>query len=103
MDFQIDKSFPIKLGTRKDGNQKFGNLNVYFWITNLLGTKNTVNVYRYTGDPQDDGYLADARGIQDKNNQLDPDSWVNYYTMNMQTPFNFARPRTIRLGLRFDF
>lgn len=103
IDFQIDKGWPVKLGTRKDGNQKFGNLNVYLWITNLLGTKNTVNVYRYTGDPQDDGYLADVRGIQDKSTRLSPSSWENYYTMNMQTPFNFARPRTIRLGVRFDF
>ena len=103
VDMQIDKSFPVKLGTNKQGNQKMGNINVYLWITNLLNTQNIVNVYRYTGDPQDDGYLADVRGIQDANNRISPSSWTNYYTMNMQTPFNFARPRTIRLGVRFDF
>jgi hypothetical protein len=105
MDLQIDKSFPIKLGKKSDGDSKMGNLNVYFWFTNLLNTKNIINVYRYTGDPQDDGYLASTRGEQDTFNggRLDSESFTTYYNMKMQTPFNYARPRTIRLGIRFDF
>ena len=103
IDLQIDKSFPIVLGKREDGGNKMGNLNVYLWFGNLLNTQNITNVYRYTGAPEDDGYLASSRGIQDASVQLSPESWTNYYTMNMQTPFNFAFPRTIRLGVRFDF
>ncbi len=105
MDLQVDKSFPVKLGTKSDGERKMGNINVYLWFTNLLNTQNIINVYRYTGDPQDDGYLATTRGIQETYNsgKLDSESFSNYYNMNMQTPFNYARPSTIRLGLRFDF
>ena len=100
---QIDKSWPIKLGTDDNGNRKMGNLNVNLWITNLLGTKNINTIYRYTGNPEDDGYLATTRGQQDMANRLDPESFENYYTTRVQNPYNFGRPRTIRLGLRFDF
>jgi outer membrane receptor protein involved in Fe transport len=103
IDLQVDKSFPIKLGTKEDGGRKMGNLNVYFWFTNILNKKNIVNVYRYTGDPQDDGYLASPRGIQDAENRLSQASFENYYSMSEKTPFNFGLPATIRLGVRFDF
>ena len=103
LDIQFDKSWPIRLGTDDNGNRKMGNLNVNLWITNLLGTKNINTVYRYTGNPEDDGYLATTRGQQDMANRLDPESFEYYYTTNVQNPFNFGLPRTIRLGLRFDF
>ncbi len=103
VDLQIDKSFPIVLGSKENGDNKMGNLNVYLWFGNLLNTMNIVNVYRFTGVPEEDGYLASVRGIQDAENRLSPESFENYYNMNMQTPFNYAFPRTIRLGVRFDF
>jgi len=103
LDFQIDKSWPIKLGTDDNGNRKMGNLNINLWITNLLGTKNINAVYRYTGNPEDDGYLATTRGKQDIENRLSPESYEYYYTTRVQNPYNYGLPRTIRLGLRFDF
>ena len=103
LDLQVDQSFPIKLGSDRDGNKRMGNLNIYFWFANLINTKNITNVYRYTGAPDDDGYLATTRGQQDVRSRLDPDSFVNYYNLTMRTPFNFGRARTIRLGVRFDF
>jgi len=103
LDLQIDQSFPIRLGTDADGNKKMGNLNIYLWIANLINTQNIINVYRYTGSPDDDGYLADPRGEQDIKSRLDPDSFVYYYNTSMRTPLNYGRARTIRLGLRFDF
>jgi hypothetical protein len=103
VDVQVDKSFPILLGKNEEGGPKMGNLNVYLWFANILNTQNVVNVYRFTGDPQDDGYLASTRGIQDAENRLDPESFTDYYTMAEQNPFNFGIPRTIRLGIRFDF
>jgi hypothetical protein len=103
VDLQIDKNFPILLGKREEGGPKMGNLNVYLWISNLLNTQNVVNVYRYTGDPLDDGYLNSTRGIQDANNRLSPESFTDYYTMAEENIFNIGIPRTIRLGVRFDF
>lgn len=103
IDLQVDKNFPILLGKNDEGGPKMGNLNVYLWISNLLNTKNVVNVYRYTGDPLDDGYLNSTRGIQDANNQLSTESFTDYYTMAEENIFNLGIPRTIRLGVRFDF
>lgn len=103
VDLQIDQSFPIRLGTDADGNKKMGNLNIYLWIANLINTKNVISVYRYTGAPDDDGYLATTRGQQDANSQNDKQSFENYYNISMRSPFAFGHPRTIRLGLRFDF
>lgn len=106
VDLQVDKSFPIKIGSDDGGNPKMGNLNVNFWITNLLNIQNVVTVYRYTNSPDDDGYLATTRGQQDKftgRGAVSPESYDYYYTTRVQNPFNYGRPRTIRLGLRFDF
>jgi hypothetical protein len=103
LDLQIDKSFPIRLGTAKDGSQKMGNLNVNLWINNILNTANINFVYRATNSPDDDGYLATSRGQLDLNNRINPASYEYYYNAWVQNPFNFNRPRTIRLGVRFDF
>jgi hypothetical protein len=56
-------------------------------------------VYRYTGSPTNDGYLSQ---LTDRT-QVDPDSYRDLYTQRINNPFNFGAPRTIRLGVRFDF
>jgi hypothetical protein len=103
LDFQIDKGWPVRLGSDRDGNKRMGNVNIYLWITNLLNQKTTLNVYRYTGVPEDDGYLATTRGQQEIKQQLDEESFVNYYNLSVASPFNLGRPRTIRFGVRFNF
>ena len=35
--------------------------------------------------------------------QIDPDSFRDLYSAKVNNPFNFGAPRTIRLGVRFDF
>lgn len=115
MDINIDKNMTLKFG-KKDKNtesgseasangkeQKSANLNVYFWITNLLNRQNINGVYSGTGNPQDDGYLTDARyqnAILGKN---DPDSFRYYYGLKANNPFNYGLPRQIRLGVKLDF
>ena len=102
MDLNIDKNFSINIGKEGEEN-KTVNLNVYLWVGNLLNTQNINSVYRFTGISNDDGYLAAAQYQPLINSQTNPDSFRNYYTMYTDNPFNLGLPRTLRLGLKFDF
>ncbi|MFT7155578.1 MAG: hypothetical protein ACI8Q1_000580, partial [Parvicella sp.] len=79
------------------------NLNIYVVVNNLFNTKNVLNVYRTTGTADDDGYLNAAQYQNDISNQLDEQSFRNYYALRVNNPFNFGLPRTIRLGVKLDF
>ena len=72
---------------------------MYLLVTNLFNTENIIDVYRYTGSPVNDGYLAQ---FTDRS-QIDPDSFRDLYRAKLDNPFFFGAPRTIRLGVRFDF
>lgn len=102
MDMNIDKNFTLKYGGEGDAAKQI-NFNVYLWIGNILNTQNINSVYRFTGTSNDDGYLAAAQYQPLINSQNDPDAFRNYYTMYVDNPFNLGVPRTIRLGLKFDF
>ena len=97
----IDKSFELTFGEGEDQKKAF--LNVYFWISNLLNTQNITGVYRFTGTPDDDGYLAAAQYQPQIETKNDPDAYRNYYGMYVNNPFNLGVPRTIRLGVKLDF
>jgi hypothetical protein len=102
VDLQLDRNFTLTFG-KSEEKKKVTNLNVYFWVVNLLNTRNINSVYRYTGTPDDDGYLAAAASSAFINTQNNPDSFRNFYRMFVDNPYNLAAPRQIRLGVRFDF
>lgn len=102
VDLQLDRNFSLSFGKTEE-KKRAANLNVYLWITNLLNTQNIAGVYRFTGTPDDDGYLASSQYQTLINSQNSPSSFRNYYSMYVQNPYNYAAPRQIRLGVRFDF
>jgi hypothetical protein len=97
----IDKNFSLKIG--KGDSPKVANMNIYLWVTNLLNTRNIIDVYRFTGVSDDDGYLAAAQYQPTINSQNSPNSFANYYSQYVDDPRNLSIPRTIRLGIRLDF
>lgn len=99
-DLQIDRNFTLKFGEEK---KKSSNLNVYILVSNLFNTKNILNVYRATGNANDDGFLNAAQWQNQINSQNDVESYKMYYAMKMDNPFNYGIPRTIRLGVKLDF
>jgi hypothetical protein len=99
-DLQIDRNIILKFGEEK---KKSANLNVYLLVSNLFNTRNILNVYRATGNADDDGYLNAAEWQNQINSQNDVDSYRYYYAMKMDSPFNYGIPRTIRLGVKLDF
>jgi len=102
VDMNIDKNFTLEFGS-ENNKKKATNLNVYLWISNLFNTRNVASVYRFTGTPDDDGYLAAAQYQTLINSQNSPNSYRNYYSMFVNNPYNLGSPRQIRLGVRFDF
>jgi len=103
LDLQLDRTFNLEFGKEEDQRKKRAFLNVYIRVTNLLNQFNVINVYRATGVPDDDGYLAAAQFQSTIQNQLDEQAYRDMYGMFMNNPFNISRPRTIRLGVKFDF
>ena len=101
LDLQLDRTMELEMG--KEDNKKAVFLNVYLRVTNLFNQFNITGVYRATGNWDDDGYLAAAASQTSIQNQLDEQAFRDYYTMKVQNPFNLSTPRTIRLGVKFDF
>lgn len=101
LDMQLDRTFNLEFG--KEGKKKAAFLNVYLRATNLFNAMNVLGVYRATGNWNDDGYLAAAEYQASIQNQLDEQSFRDYYLMKIQNPFNISAPRTLRLGVKFDF
>lgn len=106
LDFQIDRVIPIKVGKKSDDGvdkRKTTFLQVYLRITNLFNQMNVINVYRATGNWNDDGYLEAAQSQLAIQSQLDVASYRDYYMMKIQNASNISMPRQIRLGVKFDF
>jgi hypothetical protein len=101
-DLQIDRSFDIKFGKDKE-KPKVAMMNVYLLVNNLLNTQNILNVYRFTGNPDDDGYLNAPISQPAIESQLDEDSFRQLYGLKVNSPTNFGVARTIQIGVRVDF
>lgn len=102
IDTRIDRDFALKFGSGDDKKKEMF-LNVYLEIQNLLNTKNIINVYRATGNPEDDGYLSASEFQDGIEAQNDEEAFRNYYMMAVNSPYNFSLPRRIRLGVQISF
>lgn len=103
IDLRIDKDLEIKWA-KKDGEAtKRSNLNIYLQVLNVLNTKNILQVYKATGNPGDDGYLTSTDHFNSLAGRNNPQSFTDLYTVKVNDPSYYSRPRVIRLGLLLDF
>lgn len=102
VDARIDRDITITW-KKSDDKKKTSNLNVYFEVLNVFNFENIMGVYPATGNPDDDGYLAAAEWQRQINEQLDPQSFRDLYSIFVNNPGNYSRPRFIRAGLTFTF
>ena len=98
-DLRVDKSFYVNVG---DKGRSLG-VNVYLWIQNLLNNDNILSVYGFTGNPDDDGYLASSLGQELLEGQLCQECFEDLYSIKINNPANYTRPRTMRLGASVSF
>lgn len=94
---RINKVFAVG---KNSSNKTF---EVYLQVLNLFNTFNVTNVYAYTGDPDDDGYLASPEGQSRLQQQVSSQAFIDMYNRRMSNPFNYGLPRRIRLGLAYSF
>ena len=104
------KPWNTTLNLRIDKNFNIGNnlgLNVYLRISNLLDTRNIINVYSVTGDPEDDGFLRSAFGqnqietVSNSNRELE--SYLASYQWRLLNSDFYSLPRRLFLGAIMDF
>jgi len=104
LDLRIDKNIDLTWGGKQEGSQKkAANLNIYLQVLNLLNTQNILKVYRYTGNPNDDGYTNDAGAQTVIAAQASQQSFRDLYSVKVNNPANYSIPRRIRLGLLLSF
>lgn len=105
IDARIDKEFMLTLKKDKDNakNNKYGYLSVYLEVLNVFNFKNITSVYAYTGNPDDDGFLAAAEYQKQINSYNDPQAFIDYYRSFLSNNNNYSLPRRINLGVQFGF
>jgi hypothetical protein len=103
MDLRVDKDITLTWGKADGDKKKTSNLNIYVVVLNALNTKNILSVYKFTGNPDDDGYLADASAQNSINASNDPQSFRDLYSVKINNPSNYSIPRRIHLGVTLDF
>ena len=70
-------------------------------MQDLFDTQNTTDVWNFTGEPDDDGFLATLGGRQFIESAV-PVSEILYMHRN-RIPEYVGIPRLVRLGLQVDF
>lgn len=103
INMRLDRDIELAFGKKEGSEKKKAFLNVYFEINNVLNVLNVINVYSTTGNPDDDGWLTNAQSQVTISSTNSPSSFVNYYQMYYNYPYNYSSPRTIRLGVQFNF
>lgn len=98
MDARLDKDFIV---AQTDKRTYY--MNVYLQVLNVLNTKNIMNVYAATGNPDDDGYLAAAEYQSTIEGQVDVQSYRDLYSIAVNSPYNYSSPRMIRIGIGLNF
>ncbi len=92
LDLRLNKV--VRLGSGVD-------LDVYLWVTNLLDTKNIINVYPASGQANVDGYFAIGDGQSwQQTNGADARKLYDYLADNNA---NYGTPRVLRLGAKLNF
>lgn len=99
MDLKIDRDIYFSSTDKKKGYY----MNVYFLMLNVLNAQNVMGVYRYTGNPSDDGYLAADEYQSTINSYNDPISFSDLYSVSVNSIYNYSLPRRMRIGVSFNF
>ena len=102
MDMRVDKRFAVNVTSEK---KMF--FNAYLRIQNVFDIRNVRNVFPFTGDPEDDGYLISSFGTdtvdQINSQNRSEESYLAAYNWRLDSFSNFTLPRRIYIGLIMDF
>ena len=102
VDMRVDKRFDINVTATK-----IVSFNAYLRVQNLFDIRNVRNVFSFTGDPEDDGYLISNFGtdrideIADQSRSTE--AFLAAYNWRLDSFANFTLPRRIYMGIIMDF
>jgi len=99
---RVDKNIPLTWGKDAE-NKNQANLNIYLQVLNVFNNRNVLGVYQFTGNPDDDGYLASSQAVAALAQANSPTSFRDLYTLRMNNSDQFNKPRVIRIGLLLEF
>ncbi len=109
LDLRLDKDFALR-NVKKTNATAEGvkpkrplYLKAIIIVNNVLNTRDVLNVYGYTGRPDDNGYLTSPYGHQSVPQQINPQSYTDMYRINVNDPGNYNYARTINFALEFSF
>lgn len=110
VDLRADKDFALNFGKKKNGEEGASMkpkrnyyLKAILQVNNLLNTREVMNVYNYTGKPDDNGFLTSSYGRQAIPQQINPESYKDIYSIMNNDPNNFNYARTANIALQFNF
>ena len=99
---RVDKRFAVNV---TEGKKIY--LNAYLRIQNVLDIRNVRNVFPFTGDPENDGYLLSNFGTdtvdQINSQNRSEEAYLAAYNWRLDSFANFTLPRRIYLGVIMDF
>ena len=92
-------------GVTGSGRKLF--FNAYLRVQNLFNTKNVINLYKFSNDPDNDGFLQSSFG-QDRikgviDTSRDVNAFLDAYSWRLLAPGNYTLPRRIYVGVIMDF
>jgi outer membrane receptor protein involved in Fe transport len=99
IDARLDRDIVLRTKTEGEKKRKEIKMNVYLEVLNVLNAKNIIAVYRSTGNPDDDGYLAAPEYQAGINAQNDPEAFRLLYSLRVDDPYHYSLPRRTRLGI----
>jgi outer membrane cobalamin receptor len=105
-DLNIQKRFPVSISGDKENGKKLW-FNAYFRVQNVFNTLNVIDLYKYSNDANNDGFLQSSFG-QDRINGVvntgrDLQAFLDAYSWRMNAPGNFTLPRRMYVGVIVDF
>jgi hypothetical protein len=103
-DLNVQKRFPVTINKTTSKKLWF---NAYFRVQNVFNTRNVVNLYKYSNDPDNDGFLQSSFGVDRINGVIetkrDVDAFLDAYSWRMLAPGNYTLPRRMYVGVILDF
>lgn len=101
--FRVDKTFEFQ----GKNSSELHTLNVYVYVQNAFNQINTLEVYRRTGRPDDDGYLSSQFGqnqiSQGNIANFSAETYAYYYRQLLLNPDYVSVPRRWRIGVTYSF
>jgi outer membrane receptor protein involved in Fe transport len=103
-DLNVTKRFPITIN-KTSGKQLF--FNAVCRVQNLFNTRNIVDLYKFSNDAYNDGYLVSVQGQDREKGVVDTgrnlEAFRAAYAWRLNAPGHFNLPRRVYLGVTMDF